>query len=125
VSKIIADLTISFFVALGVVLGGSIIGSLGATLVNHYPADTMIELARQIKVWAVLVALGGTFPSLHALEAGLFEGQLRAIARQLIFILISFSGAHLGYMLSSIVERGLKQCGQRRQFFSWGFSVAA
>ena len=49
----------------------------------------MVTLARQIKVWAILVALGGTFPSFHALEAGLLEGQLRAVARQLLFIMVS------------------------------------
>jgi hypothetical protein len=102
--KVVEDLVLSFFVALGVVLGGAIIGSLGATLVNRYPGNTMLELARQIKVWAVLIALGGTFPSLYALEAGLFEGQLRAIAQQLVFILVSFSGAHLGYVLVMLLQ---------------------
>ena len=97
--KIIEELVLTFFIALGVVLGGAISGSLGASLVNRYPQETMLTLARQIKVWAILVALGGTFPAFYALEAGLLEGQLRAVARQLLFILVAFSGAQCGYML--------------------------
>lgn len=103
-TKITGDLVLTFFIALGVVLGGSIIGSLGATLAGRYPLETMVNLARQIKVWAVLVALGGTFPSLYALEAGLLEGQLQAVARQLLFILVSFCGAQLGYMLMLLLK---------------------
>ena len=59
--KIIEELVLTFFIALGVVLGGAISGSLGASLVNRYPQETMLTLARQIKVWAILVALGAPF----------------------------------------------------------------
>ena len=102
--RLVEDMVLTFFIAMGVVLGGALVGALGATFINRYPLETMVDLARQIKVWGVLVAIGGTFDSIYILEAGLLEGQVRAVARQLIFILVSFTGAHLGYLLVLLLK---------------------
>ncbi|KNZ68276.1 Sporulation membrane protein YtrH [Thermincola ferriacetica] len=96
-----AKLLFIFFTALGLMLGGSIIGSLSALLTGHGPQRVMLKLAREIKIWAIVAAIGGTFDSLHILESGILEGEVRAVAKQLLFILGAFTGAHLGYIIIS------------------------
>jgi len=103
VSKFAGDLVLAFLIALGVVLGGSFMGSLGALLINRLPLWTMHTLAEKLKIWAMVTALGGTFATIRTIESGLFEGQLGIVAKQLLFIFSAFAGAHLGYLLVTIV----------------------
>ncbi|HHV58065.1 MAG TPA: sporulation protein [Firmicutes bacterium] len=93
------QLFFTFSIALGVVLGGTFLGGLSATLSGQPPGETMLNLAERIKVWAIVVALEGTFSIFQALEAGLLYGQLRPVARQLVYILAAFLGAHLACLL--------------------------
>ncbi|MGI6603587.1 MAG: YtrH family sporulation protein [bacterium] len=93
------ELAFNFCIALGVVLGGTLLGSLGATLTSRPPGDTMLALAERIKLWAVAVAIEGTFSMFRALEAGLLYGQLGPVARQLLCLLAAFLGAHTAYVL--------------------------
>jgi hypothetical protein len=59
----------------------------------------MRELARTLRMWAVLVAIGGTFPTLRVIESGLFSGQVFALARKLGVIVSAMLGASFGYWL--------------------------
>lgn len=88
-----------FFTALGMIIGGALIGSVSASLTGHGPFKAMSELARDLKIWAAVAAIGGSFTSLQALESGLLELQLRTVVKQLGYIFSAFSGAHLGYVL--------------------------
>jgi len=56
------DVALTFFTALGVVVGGSVIGSLATVVSPDSPVHTMLVIAKPIKLWAMVVALGGTFP---------------------------------------------------------------
>lgn len=60
-----------FFAALGVVLGGAVIGSLATLFSRGSPLATMLLLARNMKMWGVLVAIGGTMRTLKIIESGL------------------------------------------------------
>lgn len=102
------NLIFNFFIAMGVVLGGALFGSVAATITNQPPLKAMIELSQKLKIWAVVVALGGTFSSFRVIELGLVQGELRAVIKQLAYILIAFFGAHLGYLLISLLEGGSK-----------------
>ncbi|MGI9862003.1 YtrH family sporulation protein [Moorella naiadis] len=92
-------LLLIFFTALGVVLGAAIIGSLAAVLVGQPPLRTMTRLALEIKIWAIAAAMGGTFNAIEILGQGIMEGQLRILLKQLLFIIIAFAGAQVGYWL--------------------------
>ena len=54
-----------FFAALGVVLEGAVIGSLATLFSRGSPLATMLLLARNMKMWGVLVA------TLKIIESGL------------------------------------------------------
>jgi hypothetical protein len=87
-----------FFIALGVVLGGSFIGSIGGILVSQSPLKVMGELADDLKLYAIICAIGGTLNNLRLLE-DVFQGELIIIIQQFIIILSAFMGAQLGYWL--------------------------
>ena len=87
-----------FFTAFGVILGASLIGSLSGIVMN-YPYEIMLKLAQEIKIWAIVSAIGGTFTTIEILSLGIFEGEIRTLIKQLFFLISAFAGAHLGYMV--------------------------
>lgn len=98
-STFLSNIILNFFIALGVVLGGSVFGALAATLTDQPPLKTMVAIAETIKIWAVAVALGGTFSSFRVLEQGLFKGEIKSLIRQLLYVFFAMGGAQLGYTI--------------------------
>jgi hypothetical protein len=90
---------ISFFVAFGVMLGGALIGGIGAFLVNQPPMDKIFTLSGSLKIWAIVAAIGGTFDTFTNLERGLFGGTHLVLVKQLIFILSAMAGAQSGALI--------------------------
>ncbi|MGD8192264.1 YtrH family sporulation protein [Brevibacillus ginsengisoli] len=86
---------LTFFVAYGIVIGGSISGGIGSFLTHRPPLVTMLELSNQLKIWGLVGALGGTFDSFLQIEK-IFLGNLTPVLNQLILILTAFVGAHAG-----------------------------
>ena len=98
----------SFLVAFGIVLGASISAGVGALLNNPPPLKTMLDMADSIKIWAIAAGLGGTFSALEVLEKGLFQGEVRSILKQVVFILPPIWGANMGCRFIYL----LKRCGE-------------
>ncbi|MGI5876740.1 MAG: YtrH family sporulation protein [Dethiobacteria bacterium] len=99
-SSVPAALVTTFFIALGVILGGSVLGSLGSFLAAEQPPFyTILELAEKLKIWALVSALGGTFTAFRVIEIGFLSGQPAEVLKQLALILCAFGGAHTGYLL--------------------------
>ncbi|MDI3533846.1 MAG: hypothetical protein PWQ82_211 [Thermosediminibacterales bacterium] len=97
--KILKELLLPFFTALGVVLGASIIGSLGSLLTFGSPLETMENLAKDVRIWALVVAIGGTFPTIRIIESGILGGQIGTLLRHFIVIIGAFFGSHIGYWI--------------------------
>lgn len=89
----------AFFTALGVILGGALIGSIAPLLTGGLPLAAARRLANDLKLWAIAVAIGGSFPTYRVLEAGLFSGQLGTVLGHLIILLAALSGAQVGAWL--------------------------
>ncbi len=100
------DVSLTFFTALGVVLGGSFVGALASVALPGSPFHTMVVLAKPIKLWAILVALGGTFPTMEAIDSGILGGEVRLLLHQLAMVMSGFIGASLGYWIVVIVAGG-------------------
>jgi len=92
-------LVLIFFTALGVMLGAVLVGSLAAVLVGEPPAAVMLRLARDMKIWAIAAAIGGTFSTFEIFESGLFSGEIRAVVKQVLYIVSSLAGTQAGYYL--------------------------
>jgi hypothetical protein len=102
----IGTLILDCFVALGLVIGGSMIGAIGALLTHRPPMDTMLHLADQLKIWAMVSALGGTMDTIRILEAGFLEGQVTLLLKQLGYLLAAFIGCQIGYFLIECIAGG-------------------
>ena len=95
-----ATLVTTFFIALGVILGGSILGSVAGFLsAGQPPFYSIVELAGRLKIWALVSALGGAFTAFRVIEIGFLSGQPAEIIKQLALIVCAFGGSHLGYIL--------------------------
>lgn len=95
-----------FFIALGVVLGGSFIGSIGGVLIHQSPIKIMAEIADDLKLWAIISAIGGTFTNLRMLEGVFLKGDLLVIIQQFFLLLSAFLGAQLGHWLIIVICGG-------------------
>ncbi len=104
--KFVADLLLSFFVALGVVVGGSLMSGVGTLFTGSLPLHTMYVVSQRLKLWGTIAALGGTFATFHSLESSLFSGQPGAFVSQVIYIVSAFTGGHVGYILIRAMTRG-------------------
>jgi hypothetical protein len=93
----VAQVILTFFVAYGIVIGGSISGGIGSFLflTGKPPLLTMAGLADQLKIWGLVGALGGTFDSFLQIEK-ILVGNFSPVVKQLIMIVAAFLGAHMG-----------------------------
>lgn len=96
---LVGKLLSNFLVALGVTLGGTLSGAAASLLVGGHPMDRLRFLADEMRLWGILVAVSGSFEPLRGIEQGLFAGQGRVMARQILFLLVAMVGAHVGYLL--------------------------
>ncbi|ACB84144.1 YtrH family sporulation protein [Natranaerobius thermophilus] len=105
-STFFGTLIVNFSIALGVVIGGSFIGGLGASIGGQPPIQTTLTIAEKLKIWALVASLGGTFTTIKEIEMGFLGGQLHTVVKQLIFILGAFLGAHSGVIIISFIAGG-------------------
>jgi hypothetical protein len=89
----------SYFIALGVILGGTLIGAIGAFLAGEPPLTKMFEFANSLKIWALVAAIGGTFDAFYSFERGIFQGETRDIIKQVLLIVSAMGGAQTGWLL--------------------------
>jgi hypothetical protein len=84
----------NFFIAFGVLIGGTMVGGIGAYLVNKPPLYSMVDLAARLKIWAVVSAMGGSVDALENLERGFLGGTPTEVVKQLLLIIAAMTGAH-------------------------------
>lgn len=93
----------NYFIALGVILGGALFGSMASVFCKDKPVKMMLAFSEQLKLWAIIVALGGTFSSFEVLELGILKGEFKSVVKQILYILSAFAGAHTGYIILHIL----------------------
>ncbi|MBD7935578.1 MULTISPECIES: YtrH family sporulation protein [Cytobacillus] len=91
-----ASLLESYFIALGVLIGGSIIGGIAAFFTGKPPLTEIFNLSNSIRIWAIIAAIGGTFDTVYSFERGVLDGQTKDIIKQCLLILSAFGGAQTG-----------------------------
>ncbi|WP_422657830.1 YtrH family sporulation protein [Paenibacillus sp. EC2-1] len=101
-SKAILD----FFIAFGIVLGGAMVGGVGAVLSMQPPTTTMVEIAGRIKIWALAAAVGGTIDPMRVIESNMVVGNLSPALKQILYLVFAFLGAHMGSELVKWVCSG-------------------
>ncbi|WJH34736.1 YtrH family sporulation protein [Paenibacillus sp. CC-CFT747] len=99
-------LVIDFCVAFGIVLGGSLLGGIGAVLMLQPPSLVMESIASNIKIWAMVAAVGGTIDPLRLIETNIQEGYLSPAIKQIVYIITAFIGAQVGFSLIQWICKG-------------------
>ncbi|MFC7393666.1 YtrH family sporulation protein [Scopulibacillus cellulosilyticus] len=89
----------NFCIAFGVLMGGCFIGGIGAFLVSRPPLSEMNNLATNMKIWAVVTAIGGTFDAIEHLEKGFLDGTPSEVVKHLLLIASAMTGAHTATMI--------------------------
>lgn len=89
----------AFFIALGVVIGGAFFGSFAAVFIDESPLKILSDLAADLKLYAIVAAIGGTFNNLRLIEGSIFQGELNVIIQQILILVTAFLGALLGNWL--------------------------
>lgn len=89
----------SYFIALGVLLGGSLIGGLAAFLTGQPPMTAVFRIASSLRIWAIVAAIGGTFDAVYSFEKGLFNADTKDIFKQFLLIMSAMGGAQTGATL--------------------------
>lgn len=97
---------LDFFVAFGVVLGGSLIAGVGAVFMLMPPATVMLDTATRLKIWAIVAAIGGSIDPVRVIESNISAGQISPAIQQICFILFAFLGAHTATELIKLACKG-------------------
>ncbi|SDJ65683.1 YtrH family sporulation protein [Salimicrobium halophilum] len=90
--RLIISMIQCYFVAFGVIVGGSVIGSIGSFFTGEAPLTDMFRLARGLRIWAIVAAIGGTFDAISNFERGIFEGSTFDVFKQFIIIVSAMGG---------------------------------
>lgn len=99
---------LDFFIAFGVVIGGSMLAGIGAVFVSWAPAHYMQQTAEALKIWAIVAAVGGTIDPMRVIEANMLEGHFSPVLQQILIIVMAFLGAHMGTeLIRWICQEGL------------------
>lgn len=95
-SIFLSKAVLDFFIACGIVLGGAMLGGIGAVLSLQPPTETMMDVANRIKFWALAAAVGGTIDPMRVIESNVFDGNLSPAIKQILYLVFAFLGAHMG-----------------------------
>lgn len=99
-------LWLNFFVAFGIVLGGCLLSGICSVLLLRPPSSTMMSIADNIKVWAMVAAVGGTIDPFRVIETNFAEGYFSPAVKQIVFFVSAFAGAQVGYELIKTICKG-------------------
>ncbi|WP_323742057.1 YtrH family sporulation protein [Salinibacillus xinjiangensis] len=97
--RFIPTLIQCYFIAFGVLAGGSFIGSIGAFLIGEPPLTMVTRLAKSLRIWAIVAAIGGSFDAFENLQKGLLEGSTIDLVRQVSYIVSAMVGVQTAIVL--------------------------
>jgi hypothetical protein len=95
----LTKLILHYCIALGVVVGASMLAGIAATMTLQPPSSTMKGIAENIKIWAIVASIGGTIDPIRAIETNFLEGQINPAIKQILWIVSAFLGAQAGVKL--------------------------
>ncbi|WP_245575665.1 YtrH family sporulation protein [Alicyclobacillus contaminans] len=106
----LSNLFVSFLVAFGMVVGGSIFGGIAVMMTTHRPPFLFMEsLAERLKIWAMVAALGGSMDALKAIGDGMWSRKIDTVGKQLIYFIVAFIGCQLGALVMHWLAGGSTQ----------------
>lgn len=89
----------SYFIALGVMLGGTLIGGLAAFVTGEPLLTEISKIANGLRIWAIIAAIGGTFDTVYSFERGFLQGETKDLLKQFMLILSAMGGAQTAALI--------------------------
>ncbi len=105
-TQFLTKLAIDFSVAFGIVLGGSMLGGIAAVIILQPPGDYMVKIAGNIKIWAMVAAIGGTIDPIRVIEFNFAEGYISPAIKQILYFISAFIGAQMAFNLIEWIGKG-------------------
>ncbi|SDN21440.1 Sporulation protein YtrH [Paenibacillus sp. yr247] len=102
----LADIIMHFAISFGVVFGGSMLSGIAAVLTLQSPTEKMLTISENIKIWAMVAAVGGTIDPIRYIESHVAVGHLNPAIKQIVLIVVAFTGAQMGTSLIQMICRG-------------------
>ncbi|OCT11686.1 sporulation protein [Paenibacillus pectinilyticus] len=101
-----ASIIMYFCIAFGVVFGGSMLSGIAAVFTLQSPTEKMLTISENIKIWAMVAAVGGTIDPIRYIESHVALGQINPAIKQIIYIIVAFTGAQFGTSLIQMICKG-------------------
>ncbi|WNR43356.1 YtrH family sporulation protein [Paenibacillus roseipurpureus] len=101
-----ASIIMYFCIAFGVVFGGSMLSGIAAVLTLQSPTEKMLHISESIKIWAMVAAVGGTIDPIRYIESHVAIGHLNPAIKQIVYIVVAFTGAQFGTALIQMICKG-------------------
>jgi hypothetical protein len=95
-AQLLSRMSQDFLVAFGVVLGAAMMIGIHSVLTFKSPSTSMLNMVATVKVWAVVVAIGGTIDPFRVIESNFMYGHISPAVKQIMQILSAFLGAQFG-----------------------------
>lgn len=89
-----------YFIALGVIIGGALIGSISAFVLGDPPLNAVTTIAKKLRIWAIVAAIGGTFDAIANFEKAL-DGSALDVFKQILIIFSAMGGVKTAMVLLS------------------------
>lgn len=97
---------LDFFIAFGVVMGGSVLAGIGSVFLMMPPSSMMLNTASNLKIWAIVAAVGGSVDPMRVIESNIAVGNLSPAMLQIVYIGAAFLGAHMGTEMVRLICKG-------------------
>lgn len=91
----------SFFIAMGVILGASLIGGIASFITGEPLLTEITRIAGRVRIWAIIAAIGGTFDTVYSFEKGFLDGGTKDLFKQFLLILSAMGGAKAATLILS------------------------
>jgi uncharacterized membrane protein len=104
--QLLSKMAQDFLVAFGVVLGAALMTGIHSVLTLQSPSLDMLKIASRVKIWAVVVAIGGSIDPFRVIETNFLNGYMSPAIKQIVLMISAFIGAHLGTELIRWISGG-------------------
>ncbi|MFC7061542.1 YtrH family sporulation protein [Halobacillus seohaensis] len=101
--RLVISMIQCFFIAFGVIMGGTLIGSIGSFLTGEAPLTSMFRIAKGLRIWAIVAAIGGTFDAISNFERGIFEGSTFDLFKQVMIIIAAMGGVQTALFMFELL----------------------
>lgn len=108
-AQMLSKMAQDFLVAFGVVLGAAMMTGIHSILTFGSPSADMLKIASGIKIWAVVVAIGGSIDPIRVIESNFMNGYISPAIKQIMLVVSAFLGAHMGTELIRWISGGGSQ----------------